>query len=59
MMHAAIYAGARAGAPAPGLHDIAHGNNGAYRAKRGWDACTGLGTPDGAALLALMQTSAT
>jgi kumamolisin len=33
------------------LHDIAAGSNGAYTAGRGWDACTGLGSPNGAALL--------
>ncbi len=35
--------------PGP-LHDITSGNNGAYAAVRGWDACTGLGSPDGARL---------
>ncbi len=35
--------------PGP-LHDITSGNNGAYTAGRGWDACTGLGSPDGARL---------
>ncbi|MGI8553665.1 MAG: S53 family peptidase [Dehalococcoidia bacterium] len=33
------------------LRDITQGNNGAYRAGPGWDACTGLGSPDGVALL--------
>ncbi len=33
------------------FHDITEGNNGSYQAQPGWDACTGLGTPDGAALL--------
>jgi len=33
------------------LRDIRIGSNGAFRATRGWDACTGLGTPDGQALL--------
>jgi kumamolisin len=32
------------------LNDITTGNNGAYEATTGWDACTGLGSPDGAAL---------
>jgi len=32
-------------------HDITVGNNGAYSAKKGWDACTGWGSPDGAKLL--------
>jgi kumamolisin len=29
------------------LHDITSGNNGAYQARVGWDACTGLGSGDG------------
>jgi kumamolisin len=29
------------------FRDILQGNNGAYKAKPGWDACTGLGSPDG------------
>ena len=33
------------------FHDITQGNNGAYAAGPGWDACTGLGSPDGAKLL--------
>lgn len=33
------------------LRDVTGGNNGAYTAGPGWDACTGLGTPDGALLL--------
>jgi kumamolisin len=33
------------------FHDILSGNNGAYSAGPGWDACTGLGSPDGANLL--------
>jgi kumamolisin len=39
------------------LHDITVGNNGTYSAGPGWDACTGLGTPDGAALLAALSSS--
>ena len=35
------------------LRDVVSGNNGAFAAKAGWDACTGLGTPDGPALAAL------
>ena len=35
----------------PGFHDITSGNNGSYSAGPGWDACTGLGSPDGGALL--------
>ena len=33
------------------LRDITRGNNGAYRAGAGWDACTGLGSPNGQKLL--------
>ena len=29
------------------LRDITKGNNGAFSAETGWDACTGLGSPDG------------
>lgn len=29
------------------FHDITSGNNGAYSARSGWDACTGLGSPNG------------
>jgi kumamolisin len=31
----------------PVLNDVTSGSNGAYSAEPGWDACTGLGTPDG------------
>jgi kumamolisin len=50
-----LYAGASAGAAAPGFNDIVEGNNGAYKAGPGWDACTGLGSPNGAALLTLLS----
>ncbi|HKV60050.1 MAG TPA: S53 family peptidase [Ktedonobacteraceae bacterium] len=33
------------------LQDVTSGNNGSYAAQQGWDACTGLGSPDGANLL--------
>jgi kumamolisin len=38
-------------ASADAFHDIATGDNGAYQARHGWDACTGWGSPDGAKLL--------
>ena len=38
------------GAPKGSFNDITSGNNGAYQAATGWDACTGLGTPVGATL---------
>jgi kumamolisin len=37
------------------FHDITSGNNGGYSAGPGWDACTGLGSPNGAALLAALK----
>lgn len=43
---------------ASALHDITDGNNGSYSAASGWDACTGLGTPDGQNLLTALQTIA-
>jgi kumamolisin len=50
-----LYAGASAGVAAPGFNDIVEGNNGAYKAGPGWDACTGLGSPNGAALLNVLS----
>jgi kumamolisin len=38
-----------------GFHDVTKGNNGTYQAATGWDACTGLGSPDGTALLAAIN----
>jgi kumamolisin len=38
------------------LHDVTKGTNGAYKAAKGWDACTGLGSPDGAKLLRVLTT---
>ncbi len=40
-IHPALYAATTA------FRDITSGNNGDYSAGKGWDACTGLGTPDG------------
>ena len=37
------------------MHDITVGNNGAYQAGAGWDACTGLGSPNGQALLTALK----
>jgi kumamolisin len=36
------------------FHDITVGNNDGYKAARGWDPCTGLGSPDGAKFLAAL-----
>jgi len=40
------------------FHDITVGTNGAYTARPGWDACTGLGRPNGAALLTALTALA-
>jgi kumamolisin len=49
--HATLYAHPEA------FNDVTHGNNESggvgYKAAKGWDACTGLGTPRGAAIAAL------
>jgi hypothetical protein len=37
------------------FHDIAKGSNGDYSAGSGWDACTGLGSPNGAALVTVLR----
>lgn len=47
----------------PGFHDITSGSNditgeiGGYDAEPGWDACTGWGSPNGAALAAALSGS--
>jgi len=40
---------------AKALRDVTSGDNGAYSAGQGWDACSGVGTPDGARLLAALS----
>ncbi len=54
-LHPALY-GSLQGSAA--FHDVTAGNNGSYQAGPGWDACTGLGTPDGAALASALGTPA-
>jgi kumamolisin len=46
------------GAPcSDAFRDIVEGNNGShYRAERGWDACTGWGTPNGKKLLVALKS---
>jgi kumamolisin len=41
------------------LHDITQGNNGDFEASEGWDACTGLGSPDGGQIATLLGSVAT
>lgn len=40
------------------FRDITEGNNGAFHAGPGWDACTGLGTPMGTAVIAALAPAA-
>jgi kumamolisin len=40
------------------FHDITTGSNGSYSAAGGWDACTGLGSPDGKKIAALLSAPA-
>jgi kumamolisin len=58
LLQTSLYAGVKAGTAATGFNDITEGNNGAYKAGPGWDACTGLGSPDGTALLTLLGGAA-
>jgi kumamolisin len=51
----ALYAAKTASA----FRDITQGNNGAYSAGPGWDACTGLGSPIAAKLIPLLAPAAT
>jgi kumamolisin len=39
------------------FHEITETDNGKYKAHAGWNACTGLGSPKGAALLQALQAS--
>jgi kumamolisin len=51
-LHPKLYGKLAAG---KALRDITVGNNGDFYAHVGWDACTGLGTPIGAAILKLLK----
>jgi kumamolisin len=42
---------------ASAFHDVTSGGNGGYDAGPGWDPCTGLGTPDGTALLQALRAA--
>jgi kumamolisin len=53
LINPALYGAARA------LRDITQGNNGDFAASQGWDACTGLGSPNGAQIAALLESAAT
>ncbi len=47
-----LYQDSRPGVLTAGFRDVTAGDNQGYPASPGWDPCTGLGSPDGAALLA-------
>src|SRR6202453_4795904 len=51
LIQTSLYAGVIPEVTVAGFNDIVTGSNGAYSAGPGWDACTGLGSPDGQALL--------
>jgi kumamolisin len=55
LLQTSLYAGVTPGVSVPGCRDITSGNNGAYSAGPGWDACTGLGSPDGTALVSRLN----
>ncbi len=55
----ALYAGVEPATPVAGIRDITTGNNGAYSAGPGWDACSGLGVPIGSALLTRLSAAGT
>ncbi|HET6555312.1 MAG TPA: S53 family serine peptidase [Dyella sp.] len=38
------------------FRDITSGNNGSFKAAKGWDACTGLGSPKGQTLLTALSS---
>ena len=53
-----LYATGLPGGTDPGItHEITSGTNGAYRAGPGWNPCSGLGTPDGTALIEALRAS--
>jgi kumamolisin len=55
LLQTPLYAGVTPGHTTPGFHDITSGSNGDYSAGPGWDPCTGLGSPDGTALLGVLK----
>jgi len=55
LIQATLYAGVTPGTDVTGFNDIVTGSNGAYKAGPGWDACTGLGSPQGSDLLARLD----
>ena len=58
LLAATLYQGTSVGQAAAGFRDVTSGDNGSFAAGPGWDACTGLGSPDGTALLTVLQRQA-
>jgi kumamolisin len=58
LIQESLYAGIEPAEPVAGLRDITQGNNGAYSAGPGWDACSGLGVPEGTQLLSQLSAAA-
>ncbi len=57
LLQTSLYSGVRPGQPVADIRDITTGNNGAYSAGPGWDACTGLGVPIGSAVLTALSAT--
>ncbi len=55
-LNALLYQNYQSLTQAHAFHDISSGNNGRYSAATNWDACTGLGTPDGKRLFDVLGT---
>jgi len=55
LLQLALYHAVTPGQVPPGFRDVTSGSNGAFSAGKGWDPCTGLGVPDGTALLAALE----
>ena len=53
---AAGFVNAKLYAATGAFRDVTQGNNGSFAAARGWDACTGLGSPDGRKIAAALET---
>jgi kumamolisin len=59
LVQQSLYAGIQPGQPVSDVRDITVGNNGAYSAGPGWDACSGLGVPIGSAVLSALSAAST
>jgi kumamolisin len=57
LVQTVLYSGIQPGVAVAGFQDITGGNNGSYSAGPGWDACTGLGSPNGTALQTQLSTT--